>query len=118
MPINLSQFQGTVDKLNNHHLIRFRNSYQRLKYYLNNIDIAFGVLSFSYSILTTISILFLLLSFGSFVCNINKIFVGKIKGGFVSVFVFTFFLEGYFEAKIFTLSQTQDVITLPSVTGT
>ena len=36
MSNNLSQYQGTADKLNNHHLIRFRNNYQCFKYYLNN----------------------------------------------------------------------------------
>ena len=96
MPVNLSQYRGTVGTFSNRYLIRFRNSYQHFKYYLNDIDIAFGVISFSCSILVTISIFFLSLSFGIFVCNTIKIFLfsrfKKIKGVFVSIFVFTFFI--------------------------
>ena len=44
-------YQGTVYTLENHCLIRLRNSYQSFKYYLNDIDIAFRVLSSSHSIL-------------------------------------------------------------------
>ena len=51
---------GTFNK---RYLIRFRSNYQYFKYYLNDIDIAFGVLSFSGNILTTISIFFSSLSF-------------------------------------------------------
>ena len=106
MLVNLSQYQeyqGTVGTFNNQYLVHFRNSYQHLKYYLNNIDIAFGVISFSCTILTTISIFFLSLIFGVFVCNTIKIFLfsrfRKLKGVFISIFVFTFFLffhESYF----------------------
>ena len=89
---------------NNRYLIRFRNSCQHFKYYLNDIDIAFGVISFSCSILVTISIFFLSLSFGIFVCNTIKIFLfsrfKKIKGVFVSIFVFTFFIS-FFSRKLF-----------------
>ena len=69
---------------------------REFKYYLNDIDIAFGVISFSYSILTTISIFSLSLSFGIFVYNTNKILlfsrIGKIAKMFVYIFVFTFFV--------------------------
>ena len=97
MPVNLSQYRGTVGTFNNHYLIHFRNSYhQHFKYYLNNINIAFGVISFSCSILVTKSIFFLSLSFGIFICNTIKIFLlsrfKKIKGVFVSISVFTFFI--------------------------
>ena len=54
---------------------RFRSSYQHFKYYLDDINIAFGVASFSCSILTTISLIFLSLSFWIFVCNTIKIFL-------------------------------------------
>ena len=88
---------------NSRYLIRFRNSYQHFKYYLNDIDIAFGVISFYCSILTTISIFFLSLIFGIFVCNTIKIFLfsrfRKIKGVFVSIFVFTFFVS-FFSRKL------------------
>ena len=91
MPVNLRQYQETVGTFNNRYLIRFRN------YYLNDTDIAFGVISFSCSILATIPIFFLSLSFGIFVCNIVKIFLfsrfRKIKGVFLSIFVFTFFVS-------------------------
>ena len=102
IPPNLSQHRGAVSTFNNRFLIRFRNSYQHFKYCLNDIDIAFGVISFSCSILTTISILFLSLSFGIFVCNTIKIFLfsrfRKIKGVFVSIFVFTFFVSFFHES--------------------
>ena len=69
---------------------------REFKYYLNHIDIGFGVISFSYSILTTISIFSLSLSFGIFVYNTNKILpfprIGKIAKRFVIIFVFTFFV--------------------------
>ena len=69
---------------------------REFKYYLNDIDIAFGVISFSYSILTTISIFSLSLSFGIFIYNTNKILpfsrIGKIAKMFVIIFVFTFFV--------------------------
>ena len=48
MPVNLSQYRGTGDTFNNRSLIRFRNSYQLFTYYLKDIDIAFGVLLFSF----------------------------------------------------------------------
>ena len=74
--------------------------------YLKDIDIiAVGVLSFSYSILTTIATFFLSLNFGIFVCNTINMFLfsrsRKIKGVFVSIFVFTFsvclfFFESFF----------------------
>ena len=100
MPVNSSQYRGTVDTFNNHYLIHFRNSYQHFKYYLNDVDIAFGVISLSCSILTTTSIFFLSWSFGIFVCNTIKIFLfskrKKIKGMFVSIFVFTFFISFFF----------------------
>ena len=96
MPVNLNQYRGTVGTFNSRYLIRFRNSYQHFKCHLNDIDIAFGVI-FSCSILTTISIFFLSWSFGIFVCNTIKIFLfsrfRKIKGVFVSIFVFTFFVS-------------------------
>ena len=92
-------YQGTVYTLENHCLIRLRNSYQSFKYYLNDIDIAFRVLSSSHSILTTISVLLSSLSFGSFLCNINKTFLWKIKGGFVSIFFHIFCL--FFSQKLF-----------------
>ena len=112
MPVNLSQYRGTVGIFNNRYLIRFSNSYQHFKYYLNNIDIAFGVILFSCSILTTISIFFLSLSFGIFVCNSIKIFLfsrfRKIKGVFLSIvfshFLFLFlrkvFLSGDIESNL------------------
>ena len=102
MLVNLSQYRGTVGTFNRY-LIRFRNSYQHFKYYLNDIDIAFDVMPFSCSILTTISIFFLSLIFGVFLCNTIKIFLvsrfRKIKGVFVSVFVFTFFVS-FFSRKL------------------
>ena len=108
MLVNLSQYWGRVGRFNNHYVIRFRNSYEYLKYYLNYINIAFGVISFSCSILTTISIYFLSLSFGIFVCNTIKIFLfsrfKKIKGVFVGIFVsplFLFFLFVFFSRKLF-----------------
>ena len=95
MLVNLSQYRGTVGTFNNCYLIHFRNNYQHFKYYLSNIDIAFGVMSFSCINLIFISILFLSLIFGIFVCNTIKIFLftrlRKIEGVFVSMFVFTFF---------------------------
>ena len=97
MPVNLNQCRGTVGTFNSRYLIRFRNSYQHVKCHLNDIDIAFSVISFSCSILTTISIFFLSLSLGIFVCHTIKIFLfsrfRKIKGVFVSIFVFTFFVS-------------------------
>ena len=97
IPVNLCEYRGTVSAFSNRYLVCCRNSFQRFKYYLNDIDIAFGIMSFSCSILTTISILYLLLSFGIFVCNTTKIFLfsrfRKIKGVFVSIFVFTFFVS-------------------------
>ena len=58
---------------------------------------ALSVIPFSYSILTTISIFFLSLSLGIFVCNTIKIFLfsrfRKIKEVFVSIFVFTLFVS-------------------------
>ena len=104
MPVNLRQYRRTVGAFNNRYLIRFRNSYQHFRYYLNDVDIAFGVISFSCSILTAISILFLSLSYAIFVCNTIKIFLfsrfRKIKGMFVSVSVFTFFAS-FFSRKLF-----------------
>ena len=75
MPVNFNQYQGTVGTFNKCHLIRFRNSYQHVKCHFNDIDIAVSVISFSYSIVTTISIFFLSLSLGIFVRNILKFFV-------------------------------------------
>ena len=102
MPVNLNQYWGTVGTFNNRYLIRFRNDYQHFKYYLNDIDIAFGVISFSGSILTTISIFFLSLLFGIFVCNTIRPFqfsrFRKIKRVVVSIFVFTFFVS-FFSGK-------------------
>ena len=102
MPVNLSQYRGTVGTFNNRYLIRFRNSYQHFKYYLNDIDI--GVILFSCSILATISIFFLSLRFGIFICNTIKIFLfsrfKKNKGVFVSIFIFTFFIS-FFSRKLF-----------------
>ena len=96
MPVNLSQYRGAVGTFNNHYLIRFRNSYQHFKYYLNDIEFAFDIILFSCSILTTISIFFLSLILGIFLCNTIKIFLfsrfRKIKGVFVCIFVFTFFV--------------------------
>ena len=87
------------------YLIRFRNSYQPFKYYLSDIDIAFGIVSFSCGILTTISIFFLSLSFGIFAFNTMKIFLfsrfRKIKGVFVGTFVFPFFVSFFFSRKLF-----------------
>ena len=69
---------------------------REFKYYLNVIDIAFGVISFSYNILTTISIFSLSLSFGIFVYNTNKTFpfsrFRKIAEVFVNIFAFSFFV--------------------------
>ena len=59
MPVNLNQYWGTVGTFNSRYLIRFRNSYQHVKCHFNDIDIAFSVISFSCSILTTISLFFL-----------------------------------------------------------
>ena len=96
MPVNLSQYLGTVGTFNNHYLIRFKNSYQHFKYYLNDIEFVFDVRSFSCSILATISIFFSSLILGVFVFNTIKIFLfsrfRKIKGVFVNIFVFTFFV--------------------------
>ena len=104
IPVSLCEYRGTMCAFSNRYLVCCRNSFQRLKYYLNDIDIAFGVMSFSYSILTTISILYLLLSFGIFVCNTTKIFLfsrfRKIKGVFVSIFVFTFSVS-FFSQRLF-----------------
>ena len=97
MPVNLSQYRATEGTFNNRCLICFRNNYQHFKYYLNDINIAFDVISFSCSILRTISIFFLSLSFGIFVSNaIKKILFPRfrrIKGVFVSIFVFLFFVS-------------------------
>ena len=105
MPVNLNQYRGTVGTFNSRYLIRFRNSYQHVKCHLNDIDIAFSVISFSCSILTTISIFFLSLSLGIFVCHTIKIFLfsrfRKIKGVFVSIFVFTFFVSFFFTKATF-----------------
>ena len=83
---------------------RFRNSYQHFKYYLDDINIAFGVASFSCSILTTISLIFLSLSFWIFVCNTIKIFLfsrfREIKGVFVSIFGSKFFVA-FLSRKLF-----------------
>ena len=102
MPVNLNQYRGTMAAFNSRYLIRFRNSYQHVKCHLNDIDIAFSVMSFSCSILTTISIFFLSLSLGIFVCNTFKIFLfsrfRNIKGVFVSIF-FTFFVS-FFSRKL------------------
>ena len=97
MPVNLNQYRGIVGTFNSRYLIRFRNSYQYVKCHLNDIVIALSVISFSCSILTTISIFFLSLSLGIFVCHTIKIFLfsrfRKIKGVFTSIFVFTFFVS-------------------------
>ena len=69
MPVNLRHYRGIVGTFSNF------NPFEYLKYYLNYIDIAFGVRSFSCSILTTISIFFLSLIFWIFVCNTTKIFL-------------------------------------------
>ena len=86
MLVNLNQYRGTVGTFKNHYLIRFRNSYQYVKCHLNDIDIAYCVISFCFSILTTISIFFLSLSFGILVDNTMKIFLfsrfRKIEGLF------------------------------------
>ena len=93
MPVILSHL-GTVSRFNYRYLIRSRNSF---KYYPNDVDIAFGVISFSCSILTTTSILFLSLSFGVFLCNTIKIFLfsrfRKIKGVSVCIYVFALFVS-------------------------
>ena len=69
---------------------------REFKYYLNDIDIGFVVISFSYSILTTISIFSLSLSFGIFVYNTSKTFpfsrFRKIAEVFVNIFAFSFFV--------------------------
>ena len=110
MPVNLNQYRGTVGTFNSRYLIRFRNSYQHVKCHLNDIDIAFSVISFSCSILTTISIFFLSLSLGIFVCHTIKIFLfsrfRKIKEVFVSIFVFTFFVS-FFSQKILLNEDTE-----------
>ena len=94
----------TAGTFNSRYLIRFRNSYQHVKYHLNDIDIAFSVISFSCSIFTTISIFFSSLSLGIFVSNTIKIFLfsrfRKIKGVFVNIFVFKFFIS-FFSRKLF-----------------
>ena len=88
MSVNLSLYREKVGTFKNHNLTRFRNNYRHFKYYLYDIDTAFGVISFSCSILTTIS------SFGILVRNTIKIFLfsrfREIKGVFVAIFVFTF----------------------------
>ena len=102
MPVNLSQHRGTIGKFNNRYLIRFRSRYQHFKYYLNDIDIAY-----CFCTLATISIFFVSLSFGIVVGNTIKIFLfsgfRKIKGVFISIFVFTilvsFVHESYFKMK-------------------
>ena len=110
MPFNLSQYWRTVGTFNNRYLIHFRNSYQHFKYYLNDNNIAFGVIPFSCSILTTISIFFLLLSFRIFVCNTIKIFLfsrlKKITGMFVSIFVFTVLFLFFFLQKLLLKSSS------------
>ena len=73
---------------------------------MSNVILAISILVFSCSILPTISIFFLSLSLGIFVCNTIKIFLfskfRKIKGVFVSIFVFTFF--AYFLSRKLLLS--------------
>ena len=90
------KYRGIVGTFKNGYLIRFRNSYQHFKYYLNDIDIAFSVISFSYRTLTAISIFCLSLSIGVIACNTIKMFLlsrlRKIKGVFLSIFVFIFFV--------------------------
>ena len=77
-----------------------QKSYQHVKCHLDDIDIAFSEISFSCSILTTISIFFLSFSLGIFVCNTIKILLFSrlrmIKGVFVSIFFFTFFVSFFF----------------------
>ena len=73
MPVNLGHDRGIVGTFSNFN--SFQKRYSHLKYYLNYIDIAFGVTSFSCSILATISIFFLSLIFWIFVCNTTKIFL-------------------------------------------
>ena len=103
MPVNLSQYRGTVGTFNNRYLIRFRNSYHHFKCHPKDVDIAFSTISFSWSILKTISVLFLSLSLGILLCNTIKTFLSprfkKIKGVFVSIFVFTFFVS-FFSRKL------------------
>ena len=105
MPVNLNQYRGTMGTFNSRYLIHFRNSYQHVKCHLDDIDIAFSVISFSCSILTTKSIFFLSLSLGIFICNTIKIFLfsrfRKIKGVFISIFVFTFFVSFFFTKATF-----------------
>ena len=106
MPVNLSQYRGTVGTFNNRYLIRFRNSYHHFKCHPKDVDIAFSIISFSCSILKTISVLFLSLSLGILLCNTIKTFLSprfkKIKGVFVSIFVFTFFVSFFFTKATFT----------------
>ena len=77
-----------------------QKSYQQVKCHLNDIDIAFSEISFSCSILTTISIFFLSFSLGIFVCNTIKILLFSklrmIKGVFVSIFFFHIFCFFFF----------------------
>ena len=108
--VNLNQYRGTVGPFKNRYLIRFRNSYQPVKCHLNDIDIAYCVISFSFSILTTISIFFLSLSLGILVDNTMKIFLfsrfRKIKGLFDIIFVFTFFVS-FFSRKLLLSGDTE-----------
>ena len=104
---------------------------REFKYYLNGIDIAFGIISFSYNILTTISIFSLSLSFGIFVYNTNKTFpfsrFRKIAEVLVNIFAFSFFVY-LFSWMLFLSGDTVTIgaksviwtITLPSIieTGT
>ena len=98
MSVNLSLYRDKVGTFKNHNLTRFRNNYRHFKYYLYDIDTAFGVISFSCSILTTIS------GFGILVRNTIKIFLfsrfREIKGVFVSIFGSTFFVA-FLSRKLF-----------------
>ena len=102
MSVNLSLYREKVGTFKNHNLTRFRNNYRHFKYYLYDIDIAFGVISFSCSILTPIS------SFGILVRNTIKIFLfsrfREIKGVFVTIFVFTFCVSFFFKKSTFKCS--------------
>ena len=114
MPVNLSQYRGTVGTFNNRYLIRFRNSYHHFKCHPKDVDIAFSTISFSWSILKTISVLFLSLSLGILLCNTIKTFLSprfkKIKGVCVSIFVFTFFVSFFFSQKLLS---SGDIETYP-----
>ena len=103
--VNLNQYRGTVGTFITRYLIHFRNSYQHVKFHHNDIDIAFSVISFSCIIFGTISIFFLSLGLGIFVCYTIKIFLfsrfRKIKGVFVSIFVVTCFDSFFFTKATF-----------------